>query len=705
MLPVAPPSRILGLVCAALIVASTTLLVFPLREVAPVVSLGVVYLVAVLVISTIWGAWLGVVTAIASALAFNYFHIPPTGRFTIADSENWVALVVFLIVALIGSSVAQVARTRATEAEQRRREADLAAEMARLLLRGNELSESLPAAAQRLATALNLPSASIELAPVEGDERRVAFPLREGTTQLGTLVVPAGMPEESLRRLQERVVPSLEALLAAGLDRDRLLTDSVETRALRRADVVKTALLRAVSHDLRTPLTAIVAAGEAIASPTLSEAERRELGAVITAESTRLSRLIDNLLDLSRLEGGAADPRPVWCSIEEVVAAAVEDLRLPPERLSLALDRDLPLVRADAAQLERAFANLLENGVRHSGGHPVSVRARVTGGRLLVRIVDRGPGIPPAQRERVFEPFYRAGTASAGHRGSGLGLAIARGFVEANGGRISVESLPGQGTSFVVEFPGELLRFDEPVRRHDRLGRVSTKQRVLVCDDEPQILRALRVILRDAGFEVDPAETAREALDKAAVHPPHAAIIDLVLPDGDGIEVCRQLREWTQMPIIVLSAVGEEEQKVRALEAGRRRLCDQAVRLARARRAPAGGAPPSRARARRTGARGRRAADRRGRPPRPPRGRGGPPHPDRVRAAGRARPQPRAADDAPRAAHRGVGPGLRRRHRDAAHPHRQPAAQDRARRRRAALHPHRRRRRLPLRRLSVFTRS
>ena len=154
---------------------------FPLREVAPVVSLGVVYLVAVLVISTIWGAWLGVLTALASALAFNYFHIPPTGRFTIADSENWVALVVFLIVAVIGSSVAQVARARATEADQRRREADLAAEMARLLLRGNELSESLPAAAQRLATALNLPSASIELAPVEGDEERVAFPLREGT--------------------------------------------------------------------------------------------------------------------------------------------------------------------------------------------------------------------------------------------------------------------------------------------------------------------------------------------------------------------------------------------------------------------------------------------------------------------------------------------------------------------------------------------
>ena len=398
----------------------------------------------------------------------------------------------------------------------------------------------------------------------------MAFPLREGTTQLGTLLVPAGLPEEALRRLQERVVPSLEALLAAGLDRDGLLGEVVETRALRRADVVKTTLLRAVSHDLRTPLTAIVAAGEAIASPTLSDAERRELGSVITAESTRLSRLIDNLLDLSRLEGGAADPRPQWCSIEEVINAAVDDLRLPADRVSLALDPDLPLVRADAAQLERAFANLFENGVRYSGGHPVSVRARVTGGRLLVRVVDRGPGIPPAQRDRVFEPFYRAGTHE--RRPSRLGPR-AGDRARLRGG----QRRPGVGG--VAPRPGDELRGRVPGRaararraggrRHPGRSRlVSARQRVLVCDDEPQILRALRVILRDAGFEVDPAATAAEALDKAAVRPPHAAIIDLVLPDGDGVEVCRQLREWTAIPIIVLSAVGEEDQKVRALEAG-----------------------------------------------------------------------------------------------------------------------------------------
>jgi two-component system sensor histidine kinase KdpD len=141
--------------------------------------------------------------------------------------------------------------------------------------------------------------------------------------------------------------------------------------------------------------------------------------------------------------------------VEEVLGAAIEDLALPEGTFKLAVDGQLPPVRADAAQLERAFANLLENAYRHSGGHPVSVRARDVGGRILVRVVDRGPGIPQAQQDRIFEPFYRSGTDRTGHRGSGLGLAIVRGFVEANGGRVWVESLPSQATSFVVELPVE----------------------------------------------------------------------------------------------------------------------------------------------------------------------------------------------------------------------------------------------------------
>jgi two-component system sensor histidine kinase KdpD len=389
------------------------------------------------------------------------------------------------------------------EALERRREASLVTEMARLLLRGGSLAEVLPTAAARMAQALELESAAIVMEAVEPDARSVAFPLREGDRRLGTVVVAADSSERSLYRLQERVVPALEALLSAALERERLQGGVVETAALRQADVVKTALLRAVSHDLRSPLTAISAAAEAIALPGVTAQEREELATAILGETRRLSRLVDNLLDLSKLQAGAAEPRREWLSVEEILGEALEDLAPPPppstpelEGLALSpstpaldglglppvsdatshppqdqgvqpgefllsIDRDMPLVRADATQLERAFVNVLENARRHSGGHPVSVRARAVrtmageGDRLIVRVVDRGPGIPPAQLERVFEPFYSAGTARGGRRGSGLGLAIARGFIEANGGSLHVESLPGQGATFVFELPLE----------------------------------------------------------------------------------------------------------------------------------------------------------------------------------------------------------------------------------------------------------
>ncbi len=459
MLATEPPPKRTGVFVAIAAVALCTLLVYPLKRIAPVVSLGVIYLLAVLIVSAVWGAWLGVLTAVLSAAAFNFFHLPPVGQFTIRNSENWVALIAFLVAAGLASSIADVTRARAREADERRHEADLAAEMARILLRGSSLAETLPTASARLAQTLGLHSAAIEMHALEGDERRIAFPLREGTRRLGTLLVGADTPEASLRRLQERVVPSLEALLSAALERDALLGEVVETASLRRADVVKTAVLRAVSHDLRSPLTAISAAGEAVALPDLSQAEREELASVIGQETRRLSRLVENLLDQSRLEAGVAEPHREWTSVEEVLAAALDELNAKPEDFTLSIDRDLPLVRADSTQLERAFVNVLENARRHSGGHAVSVRARAVrthGGendRVIVRVVDRGPGIPPAQVERVFEPFYRAGTASGGHRGSGLGLAIARGFVNANGGKLYVESLPGQGATFVFELP------------------------------------------------------------------------------------------------------------------------------------------------------------------------------------------------------------------------------------------------------------
>jgi two-component system sensor histidine kinase KdpD len=436
-----------------LAVGLTTLFLYPLREMAPAVSLGVVYLLGVLLIASTWGVWFGLLTAVASGAAYNYFHFHPTGGFTISDGENWVALLVFFFAAVFAAELAERARRRTEEAEQRRREADLAAEMAQLLLRGNDLSEALVIAGQRVAGTLDISSVSIELGAKEVSEDQRAMPLRDGPQQLATLAVAKSISDPTLRRLQERVIPALEALLAAALERDELLNDRVEASALRRTDALKTALLRAVSHDLRSPLTAIRAAAEPLRKSSLDDEARAEMASVVIEEAERLSRLIDNLLDLSRLEAGAAEPRFALCEIGEVIHAAADELRLPPSAFRIQIADDFPEVEADPVQLQRAFANLFENAHRHSRGHPVLVRASGLHDRVVIRVVDRGPGVPMTDREQIFEPFFRSDAGGAGHRGSGLGLAIVRGFVEANGGRVWVESPPGQGTSFVLEFP------------------------------------------------------------------------------------------------------------------------------------------------------------------------------------------------------------------------------------------------------------
>lgn len=439
-------SPLVGAAVAVLAVAAATALIFPLKQGAPVVSLGVVYLAAVLLVSTRWGLVLGVTTSVLSATAFNFFHIPPTGRFTIADEQNWVALAAFVGVAVFASTIAEAARSRASEAEARRQEADLAAELARGLIAGGDVSTLLSATAERLGDALGV-TAAIELGAVDAPEGQEALPLRAGERQVATLLLPADRDEALSERLREHVLPSLEALVVAVVERDALQAEAVEAAALRRSDELKTAILRAVSHDLRTPLTSIIASAEALRSPALTGDDREELAVGVVSEAERLSHLIANLLDLSRLEGGSAQPRRDWCSIEEVLVAAGESV---DGELRYAIDPKLPFVRADAVQLERAFANLIANGVDHSGGRPVSIRARAVRGRVLVRIVDQGPGIAPAELNRVFEAFWRGAEHVSG---SGLGLAIVRGFVEANGGRVWVESLPGQGSSFVVELP------------------------------------------------------------------------------------------------------------------------------------------------------------------------------------------------------------------------------------------------------------
>ena len=362
-----PPPLGWGLLATAGAVVAATLLVYPLKDVAPAVSLGVVYIPGVLLISSVWGWRLGLVSALLSALAFNWFHIPPTGKLDVAADKDAVALVTFGIVALASSSLAEMARARAEEAERERGETE------RVLGRLRELSD----------------------------------------------------------------------------ERDRMEAEAIEAGALRRSDELKTALLRSVSHDLRTPLTSIIAAGTALDSPTLTEPERHELSEAVVEQGERLARLVENLLDVSRLESGSAAPRREPVDLTGVLEAARETLGGDGALVKFGIGAEIPDLVADPVQLERAFANLLVNAVRYGEGRQVLVRSREVGGRLVVRIVDQGLGIPEGERERIFEPFYRR----EGGQGSGLGLSIARGFIEANGGEVAVESVPGQGSTFVVSFP------------------------------------------------------------------------------------------------------------------------------------------------------------------------------------------------------------------------------------------------------------
>ncbi len=439
-----------ALLAAAGGVAVVTIAIYPLRELMPAVATGVVYMLPILLVSSLWGLWPGVATSVASAAALNFFHIPPTGRFTIADEQNWVALIVFLIAAVVTSTLAGTARARAEEAERRRREADLTAEMARVLLGGEGLEQTLPVVGQRIAAAFEIPWVSVEAAWADSDERKRALPIVVDGVRSGTVSVPRNLDPALVEAIQRRVLPSLETLLSAARQREGLEAQLVETRALRRANVVKTALLRSVSHDLRSPLTAITAAAGGLSSTTLNPAQRDELIAVISDESVRLGRLVDNLLDLSRLQAGQVESRADWCSVEELVETAIDSVGHPADGFEVVVAGELPMVKGDAGQLERALANVLDNSRRFAGEQPVTVSVDAGAQRVMIRVTDRGPGIRQDELETVFEPFHRGSDSGAG---SGLGLAIARGFIEANGGTIRAQSLPGQGATFLIQLP------------------------------------------------------------------------------------------------------------------------------------------------------------------------------------------------------------------------------------------------------------
>jgi len=441
--------HLVALLLSAAAVALVTGAIFALDSFAPVLSLGVLYVFAVLPVAVLFGLAYALLVSVASMLAFNWFFLPPTHTFQLSDGENWVALAVYLVTAFVVSALATRARAREAVAERRAHEATLLAGVAGSLLESDHVQSELRGISARVAEALGVDSARIELDSVRRpDPGEAALDLRAGERVVGRMFVDSEPDPE----LAAGITTSIAALLAVALDRERLGRRAVEAEALRRSDAIKTAILRAVSHDLRSPLTAIRTATEGLesASLELSASDRAELLATIDAETRRLDHLVANLLDLSRLELGVAEPKPELWTVETLVGQALSELGARGERVDVALASDLPPVEVDGVQIERVLVNLIDNALKFSPDAPVDVVGEQRNGAVAVRVVDHGPGLSEGELEHVFEPFEQGRVPS---RGSGLGLAIAKGFAQANGARLEAESTENGGATFVLSLP------------------------------------------------------------------------------------------------------------------------------------------------------------------------------------------------------------------------------------------------------------
>ncbi len=446
-------------VAGAAAVAAVTGVVYALEPHAPVLSLGVLYVFAVLPVAVWFGTGWAVVVSVASMLAFNWFFLPPKHTLALRDSGSWISLAVYLVTAFVVSAFAARARRQARDAEERSREATLLAEVSGVLLESEFVQPTVRDVAALAATALGTESAWIELdSRRRADPGREGFDLDAGGRHVGRIFLPAGSAPRAA--VLERVLPALASLLAVARERERMRARAVEAETLRRSDAVKTALLRAVSHDLRSPLTAIIAAVEGLRLD-LARDERLALHAAIATEARRLDRLVGNLLDLSRLEAGVAQPRAEIWTVDGLLARALEALDAGADRVHVAIDGEPRPVRVDGAHAERILVNVLENALAYSPPDtPVEVFADEEGDEVVTHVRDHGRGIPPGELRRIFEPFERGGLDDGG--GTGLGLAIAIGFAQANGGRLSARPADGGGTEFALVLPAVAAPVEVP---------------------------------------------------------------------------------------------------------------------------------------------------------------------------------------------------------------------------------------------------
>ncbi|CAH2601792.1 sensory histidine kinase KdpD [Rhodovastum atsumiense] len=487
------------------IVVLATLLGVGLRHVLAVSNISLVFLTAVLVSAAWFGLWPALFTCLVSVLAYNFFFLPPLYTFTIADPENVVTLVFFLAAALIAGNLAAGVRAQALAARQRARTTDQLYQFSRKLAGVVGMDDLLWATAYQIAAMLRV---NVVLLLPEGESiavragyppedmldeadfaaavwcwrnnrpagrgadtlpgaRRLFLPLRTGSGPVG--VVGIGREDAGTAPLldpeQRRLLDALTDQAAIAIERVNLAADVDRSRLEAETERLRSALLTSLSHDLRTPLAAILGSASSLESyhALLDEAAQRELLATIREEAERLNRFVGNLLDMTRLESGALALRLESTDPGEVIGTALARTGrlLAGHNVTLDLAQDLPTVRLDAVLFEQVLFNLLDNAAKYApAGSTVQVRgwreAAPGGSDLLrVQVIDEGPGIPEEELVRVFDKFHRVRSTDHQRAGTGLGLAICRGFIEAMGGHITAANRADRtGAVFTLTLPG-----------------------------------------------------------------------------------------------------------------------------------------------------------------------------------------------------------------------------------------------------------
>jgi two-component system sensor histidine kinase KdpD len=458
--------RIAGHVLAAILAPALTLVLTHIRSGADLTSDVLLFLVAVIAVALTGGFVPAVLEAIAGSLLLNYYFTPPIHQWTISQANNALALGVFVAVGLVVSSVVDTAARRSRQAARATAESELLVTTAGSILQGQGTIEALlermrEAFSMRSVTLLECgradkrgPAADWQVVGTTGspeltspDDADVDVPVSESLT-----IAMAGRP---LAAADRRVLGAFAAYVRSALEQRRLTAEAEAAKPIAAADRMRTALLAAVSHDLRTPLASAKAAVTSLRSADVnwSAADISELLATADESLDRLTHLVDNLLDMSRLQAGALSLFPRPTGLDEIVARALDTVDERGVAVAVDIPDSLPAVQVDPAILERVVVNLTENALRYSPPDaPPLLTASTLGDRVELRVVDRGPGIPKEDRDRMFVPFQRLGDTD-NTTGVGLGLALSRGLTEAMGGSLVADDTPGGGLTMTISLP------------------------------------------------------------------------------------------------------------------------------------------------------------------------------------------------------------------------------------------------------------